>query len=263
MKRIKLTLFIFLSLLACIATYGYFIEPDNLEVTHLYPDITALKGKTAVHLSDIHIKEIGVLEKKLLNLLDEIKPDFIFLTGDFVKWSGNYEPALFFLSQLKAKEGIYAVMGDYDYSNSRKSCLFCHEKDTGKFTEQHPVKFLRNSKIDIVLEKETVTIAGIDEGYEDGDADIACADIVLSHSPLFFGEIESNDEILILSGDTHGGQIPLPSWLWDLLGYEKNARYDHGLYKEENKMMYVSRGIGTSHVRFRLFRRPEVVVLHF
>jgi predicted MPP superfamily phosphohydrolase len=57
--------------------------------------------------------------------------------------------------------------------------------------------------------------------------------------------------------------VPLPGWFWELIGYEKTARYSHGLFREGNKMLYVSRGIGTSHFPIRLLRRPEVVVLHF
>lgn len=210
MKRFKPVIISIISLiilLAYVAFYGFFIEPENLDVTHLWPENSVLKeklkGKIAVHLSDVHIKQIGSLEKSLLKLINKVKPDFIFLTGDYVKWNGSYKPALAFLSQLKASDGMYAVMGDYDYSDSRKSCLFCHEEGTGRFTAQHPVKFLRKNKVDVLMT---------------------------------------------------GG---------NLIGYEKNAKYDHGLFKEGKKMMYVSRGVGTSHIRFRLFRKPEVVVLHF
>ena len=67
----------------------------------------------------------------------------------------------------------------------------------------------------------------------------------------------------MLAGDTHGGQLPLPAWFWRLVGYEKNARYSQGMFRDGRKRMYVTRGIGTSHLPLRLFRRPEVVVLHF
>ena len=67
----------------------------------------------------------------------------------------------------------------------------------------------------------------------------------------------------MLAGDTHGGQFALPSWLWNIIGYKKNAAYSQGLFEEGNKRMFVTRGIGTSHIPIRLFRRPEVVVLHF
>ena len=87
--------------------------------------------------------------------------------------------------------------------------------------------------------------------------------IILCHNPLTFDDLDKNQDVLMLAGDTHGGQIPLPSWLWRILGYEKNARYNQGFFQEGRKKMYVSRGIGTSHLPIRMFRRPEVVVLHF
>jgi len=87
--------------------------------------------------------------------------------------------------------------------------------------------------------------------------------IILAHNPLAFDILPEDQEVLVLAGDTHGGQIPLPSWLWRILGYEKCARYNQGLFRKGKKRMYVSRGIGTSHLPLRIFRRPEVVVLHF
>ena len=253
--------------MASVAIYGFFIETGNIEVTHLWPDNPRLqkilKGKTAIHLSDTHTGKTGPNEKQVLRLVEEINPDFIFLTGDYVKWDGDYDSAMRFLAGLKAKEGIWAVMGDYDYSNSRKSCLFCHESGSGKITDQHNVKFLRNNKQEINLPYGVLTIAGVDEKDKDSEYDVSGAEIILSHSPLFFDNCDKNSNALVLSGDTHGGQIPLPGWLWLLLGYKKNAKYEQGLFKKGDSMMYVNRGIGTSHIPFRFFRRPEVVVLHF
>ena len=87
--------------------------------------------------------------------------------------------------------------------------------------------------------------------------------ILLSHNPLAFDTIRENQQVLMLAGDTHGGQIPLPSYLWKILGYEKCARYNQGLFENSEKKMFVSRGIGTSHLPMRILRRPEVAVLHF
>ena len=87
--------------------------------------------------------------------------------------------------------------------------------------------------------------------------------LILSHNPLVFEQMDKNQHVVVLAGDTHGGQIPLPSWAWEILGYEKNARYNQGYFQKGNKIMYVSRGIGTSHLPIRIFRRPEIVVLYF
>jgi predicted MPP superfamily phosphohydrolase len=267
-KKALLTLF-FVVILG-LGLYGLFIEPDKIGIHHLRMDDgifgKTVTGMTAVQISDLHIRKIGRREKKVLKIIDDIKPDFIFLTGDYVKWDGDYEQALDFLSQLKAGVGVWAVMGDYDYSNSRNSCLFCHRQGTGEPTQSHLVRFLRNSSEWVSLPDGYLNVYGIDiEEEEDKDKKIdeKGPAIILCHSPMGFDRLDNNSNVLMLSGDTHGGQVPLPTWFWNLLGYEKNARFNHGLYKEGSKMMYVSRGLGTSHIPIRILRRPEIVVLHF
>jgi len=272
----KIILSAFAAVILIVGFYGFWIEPYQIEINHLYPANPSLKkvlaGKTALHISDLHLTALPDQGTKLIEIIKELKPDFVFLTGDYVPWDGNYEPALEFLAKLEAKFGVWAVMGDYDYSNDRKSCLFCHEHGTGRPTNRHRVKFLRNSIEQMPIEGETLRIVGVE--CESGSQMVdgsgkrpnlagSGASIVLSHSPLLFDELAENEGVLVLAGDTHGGQLWLPKWLWSLMGYEKNAKYSQGLFNKGNSQMYVSRGVGTSHVRFRLMCRPEVVVVHF
>jgi hypothetical protein len=42
------------------------------------------------------------------------------MTGDFVSWGGDYEKVFELITKLKSKVGIWAVLGDSDYQNSRK-----------------------------------------------------------------------------------------------------------------------------------------------
>ncbi|MBW1853522.1 MAG: metallophosphoesterase [Deltaproteobacteria bacterium] len=270
----QLTFLVLLVTLLMLLIYGIWIEPYQVDVHHLQIKGAGinkvLKDKIAVHLSDLHIIKIGKREKKILKILDDLKPDLIFLTGDYVGWGGDYEPALTFLSSLKAKIGVWAVMGDYDYSSSRKSCLFCHEQGSGKFTERHKVRFLRNEMELDSLPDGYAWLGGSDPGAEfnyitNGGIrflEEKTPSIILSHSPLIF-DLVFDQDVLILAGDTHGGQIPFPSWLWGILGYEKSALYNQGLFQKGQKKMYVSRGIGTSHLPIRFLRPPELVVLHF
>ena len=160
-------------------------------------------------------------------------------------------------------------MGDYDYRTSRKCCLFCHEPGKGIPTQRHNVRFLRNSVEQVSLPSGCLMIGGIDEEFGNSFSKETlrflrnAQGIILSHNPLVFDSLDNDQNIIMLSGDTHGGQIPLPSWMWRILGYEKNARYNQGLFINGKKKMYVTRGIGTSHLPLRIFRPPELVVLHF
>jgi len=230
-----------------------------------------LKGKTAIHLSDLHIGEFGRREKKILEIIDSIGPDLIFLTGDYVLWKGDYSIAVTFLSKLRAPMGVWGVMGDYDYSNSRKSCLFCHEPNSKNPATAHQVHFLNQSRERLKLPGGDVWIGGVDanavhslgsENVLDLSNDNLPA-IILSHNPFTFNQVGDGNGVLILAGDTHGGQIALPSWVWKTFGYEKASRFNRGFFEQGKKTMYVNKGLGTSHVPMRFFRRPEITVLHF
>ena len=130
---------------------------------------------------------------------------------------------------------------------------------------------LRNSSHKITIDGQDIKIVGIDEGYDDGDEfkvkdDIEkgkSLELVLSHSPLAFDIFSRKDRIFMFTGDTHGGQVKLPVWLFKLFGYEKNVQYNYGLFQKGDKTMYVTRGTGTSHFRFRLFCPPEIAVIRF
>jgi uncharacterized protein len=233
-----------------------------------------LAGVTIVQLSDVHIGRLSVGKADILDTLQSLNPDVVVLTGDYVTWNGDYAAAIEFLSSVRAQKGVYAVMGDYDYSNSRKSCLFCHEPGSGKPARAHQVRFLRNWCEDVIMSAGNVAICGVDSG---GLEEALSPDemrgiegkingrpaIILSHTPLILDHVDDRREALILAGDTHGGQIPLPRWLWGLLGYEKNAKYEQGWFTKGKIKMYVNRGIGTSHLPIRVFRTPEITVFHF
>jgi predicted MPP superfamily phosphohydrolase len=262
-------------LILALMMYGIWIEPDQIKIHHVWIRDGSLekilRGKVVIQLSDLHISKIGKREQKVLKILDALKPDIIFLTGDYVTWEGDYSSALSFLSRLNAKIGVWAVMGDYDYSRSRKSCIFCHEEGSSKPTRHHAVRFLKDSMDLVSLPEGSLCIAGVDgEGGYSVSPDKTFSHlnsqiptIILSHNPLNFDLIKDDQNLLMLAGDTHGGQVPIPSWFFSIMGYKKNALYSQGLFEKKQKKMFVSRGIGMSHVPIRLFRPPEIVVFHF
>lgn len=235
------------------------------------PFSTILSGKTVVQLTDLHMHALGYREEKTLAILEGIKPDMIFLTGDYIPWHGDVQVALSFLARLNPPLGAFGVMGDYDYSNSRASCLYCHKANTSLPTQAHGVHMLKNEQVQLTLDGKNLVIMGLDYNGKENNSHVnrLLHDkgqepmIVLSHNPLRFDDMDKQQKILMVSGDTHGGQLYLPSFLWHALGYEKNARYNQGLFHEGQNTLFVSRGVGTSHVPFRLFCPPEIVVYQF
>jgi predicted MPP superfamily phosphohydrolase len=93
--------------------------------------------------------------------------------------------------------------------------------------------------------------------------------IVLSHHPESFDSIAAWGAEYVLSGHNHGGFIRLPG-IGGLIGsdYKLFPKYSAGIYKiKENKehssTMLLSRGLGTHTIKFRLFNKPELMVIKF
>ena len=276
-KKGLLTAIISTSLIM-IALYGFFIEPNHVRLItvkiHNKAMTSTLKDLKIVHLSDLHIGEnISISIKRTLEILNELKPDLILLTGDYVDWYGSkqaYGNAITFLSQLNAPLGVYAVMGDADYSFSRKSCGFCHDEGSTRPPTQHQVRFLRDAQVVIEIEGGGISIIGIggDSDYASGSNTvnnmlIDSPAIVLSHSSLAYNSINKEGNVLVLSGDTHGGQIYLPEFIWKILKRKPDTAHMYGLYQDKNKSLYVTSGIGTSDIPFRFGVPPEVVLFQF
>lgn len=270
-----LTVLVLLSMAVC---YGFFREPNHVRLRTIVVQSGGLAdhlaGKRAVLISDLHIgSRFHRAAAEALRMISELKPDLIFLTGDYVQWNGKtaaYENALDFMSRLKAPLGVYAVFGDSDYSFSRKSCEFCHEAGGYGPVTRHSVKFFKNSGKYIETDKGRVFIAGIDAGpgldEVTGIASLLPKDapvILLAHSSVIFDSIDTGTDTLVLSGDTHGGQVLLPEVIWKLIKRKPDPEHMHGFFQERKKALYVTSGIGTSHLPFRLGVPPEVVVIQF
>ena len=258
--------------------YGFFVGPCRVRlktvVVHNDALYSTFKDIKIVLLSDLHIGvEWSSSAKSSLDIVNELKPDLILLTGDYVGWNGkesSYDNAIDFLSCLNAPLGVYAVMGDADYSFSRKSCEFCHNKGSSFTQTRHKVKFLRNSQVFIENIGKKFSIIGIENDYMQGpdinDVNNMIPEIptiILSHSSTVYSDIDIDKNVLVLSGDTHGGQIYLPDFMWKVLKRKPDPEHMYGLYQEKNKVLYVTSGIGTSQIPFRLGVQPEVVLFQF
>src|SRR3989338_2077737 len=260
--------------------YGFFIEPrkvrlKTVEIRNKAMSST-LKDLKIVQLSDLHIgNNASIPINQTLEILNELKPDLILLTGDYVDWNGSkqaYGNAITFLSQLNAPLGIYAVMGDSDYSFSRKSCGFCHEEGNTLPPTQHQVRFLRNTKVVVKIGGKELSVIGIgtDSNHASGLneannilTEIDNPAIVLSHFSSVYNNINAEKNVIVLSGDTHGGQIFLPEFIWKVIKRKPDTEHKYGLYQDKNKSLYVTSGIGTSDIPFRLGMPPEVVLFEF
>jgi hypothetical protein len=252
-----------------------YYDTNTIEVRHY--EITsgslgeALAGLKVAFLADLHVKKVDVRENKTLEILRRERPDVILLGGDLIGFKSQYAPLTSFLSRLEAPHGIYAVLGNTEYSNENGSCILCHKEKSRSLRQgTHPV-FIRNSSVLVKVNGKAVNIAGLDDpvrGKADIDETLRTVDpnyptIFLSHSPAMFDEASTREVDLILSGHTHGGQLFITRYLRKIFPFDPALEFLEGFFQKGRAPMYVSRGLGTSYLPFRFGVQPEITFFTF
>jgi predicted MPP superfamily phosphohydrolase len=199
------------------------------------------RGLKIVQISDLHICKMNLgLLNEVKEKINSVYADIVIITGDFICNGGECLKELeYLLKGINAKVAKYACMGNHDYADTD-----CGQKITKVLTKSD-FKLLKNNREDLFFNFYSLGFSGLDDP-ENGKVNyshIQKGDIVLSHNPITFGEALKYSPSLMMSGHTHGGQIKLG--ILHLL-YNKITGYDYieGLYKKNQSLLYVNRGIG-------------------
>ncbi len=266
---------------ALILLYGMVIEPNHVVVRTVEipsePLARFFDDAVVVHVSDFQMRRFGWRERRLLELLKKIDPDYVFITGDFSQKNSPYGPVLDLLEAVPAREGIWGVLGNTDYNGQRGYCSLCHEKDAaGTLRRNGPIRMLRNETILLERNGKKLSLTGVDE-YDGRDwnsgapgpagilrslpRDIPA--LVLGHTPFCAELAERDGALLYLAGDTHGGQVALPDPILQKVLPDKHMQYRTGLYSIGSLWLHVNPGIGWNDIPIRIGCPPEITVLRF
>jgi predicted MPP superfamily phosphohydrolase len=205
--------------------------------------------------------------EKYVRLVNDLQTDLVVVVGDFV--NGQVDEVYPFaeaFSNLKAPFGIYGVMGNHDFYTRDPELIAKKVDDCG-------VKLLRNDKTIIRSGDGAICLIGIDDTGIGSKAKSMMATamknapttipkILLCHRPYFLPQASQSGIDLMLSGHTHGGQVVLGRFGSTTVAPASLAsKYIWGKYREGNTSMYVSRGIGTVGLPFRINCPPEITRL--
>lgn len=269
-------------------SYAYFVEPFRLTVNQRRLEVVdwnrAHDGIRIVAISDIHGGSRGVTEEKIRQVTEAANaqnPDVVVLLGDFVSEYGRDRRSLRMpletivgnLAGLKAKYGVYAVLGNHDGWYGDKEIAEALRKAGLRVLENEIAVIDRNgSKIRLLGLKDHMKLTPnwqklsnelkelIAAGPQDGDI------VVLEHSPdvikMITGDLSiSKDLKLILAGHTHGGQVWLPVIGTPIVPSSYGQKYSYGAIRENGVDMFVTTGVGTSILPIRFMMPPEIAVL--
>ena len=268
--------------------YGMYKGKYNFKVlkyTLHFEDLPeAFDGYRLTQISDIHSGSFDNIKKVeyAIDLINEQQSDVILFTGDMVNNKATeLEPYVPIFSKLKAKDGLYSVLGNHDYGDyvkwSSEEAKAQNLEDLKSLQNKIGFDMLLNENRFIEKDGERIAIVGVENwgkgGFKKaGDLKKAASKvekedfkILMSHDPSHWDAQVVNDDYhyhLTLSGHTHGMQfgIEIPGWFkWSPVKW----RYKRwaGIYEELGQYINVNRGFGYLAFPGRVGIWPEITVI--
>lgn len=236
---------------------------------------SSFNGFRILQISDLHHREFGKDQKRIIKRVIKIKPDAVFITGDLISRDmRDFSSVSRFCSQLSSIAPVFFSMGNHelDLPEKVRSTYFECLRNSGVILLLNNVYHLKKSGevIDIIgASLDTSVYRNDDFSYQNLNpyseeelvdsigVRIRCT-VLLAHNPLIFDVYASWNADLVLSGHVHGGVVRLP-FIGGILSPERRffPSYTRGLYSKNYSQLYVSAGLG----KLRFFNPPEINVI--
>ena len=266
---------IFILIIAAILLYSRFIATKGLATKEYKITSSSIQdnfhGFKIVHISDVHYGRTTD-KKDLNNMVKEVnllKPDIVVLTGDLIDKDTNLDDILKgeiseALNSINANVGKYAISGNHDNNFSEWESIindggFKNLNDTYEliYNDGYTPILLAglssnlNNQIDITERYNKILEYSNNENIKE------LYKILLIHEPDYINNIDYSNFNLILAGHSHNGQVRLP-FIGGIILPNGAKKYYKEHYKINNTDLYISSGIGTSGISFRLFNKPSI-----
>ncbi|MCR5596494.1 MAG: metallophosphoesterase [Lachnospiraceae bacterium] len=238
-----------------------------------------------VMISDLHNKDYGNDNQKIIDTVNEIKPEAVLIAGDMpdALKGHDFSPAINLIRNLAKRYPIYYGYGNHEYR------MKLYPEDYGTMWEDFSseldrigVHIMDNESAyleDTGIEIDALTIerrfykrikGGIlssedVKGYL-GDIDDPNEPpfrLLIAHNPEYFEAYSKWGADLTVSGHVHGGIMRLP-YLGGVISprFRLFPKYSGGEYELNGRKMIVSCGLGTHTIHVRVFNPGELSVIN-
>ncbi|MFA5013716.1 MAG: metallophosphoesterase [Candidatus Paceibacterota bacterium] len=265
MKFSKKTLVIILILLiVLIADIFWEINFPKTERVEIKTEKIA-KGEEIkiLQISDLHSTIFFNNNKYLYQQIKDANPDIIVITGDFIdKRTSDYRYVYSFIDEIsKLNKNIYFVFGDHE------------QKDIKTITTEllkRRVIVLDTQSIVFTKNNQNINLLGLNYYNDSKSLDFIRSatnerlySVLLAHNPDFAIENKNIGVDLVLSGDTHGGQVRLPIiGAIFVPGQFVFPKYTKGIYKlSERATLYIDSGLGNTFFPIRFLNQSQISLI--
>lgn len=238
---------------------------------------TSFKGFKIAQVSDLHNRDFGKENNRLIKKIHAQNPDIVVLTGDMVSTTDtDFTPFYDFVSEVANNYPTYYIVGNHEQALEEHKL-----KEIEQFLDANGVIRLDNEVVTLEDGADKIYVYGmwfhlmyyknakddsIHFGVEQMNKIISPPKdgfaIGLIHNPVYFHTYANWGMDLVLSGHMHGGIINVP-FKGGLLSPEIEffPTFDAGYFSYKDSQMIISRGLGDSISIPRLFNMPELVMI--
>ena len=222
------------------------------------------EGLRIAHISDLHMTgSLGPAWYQIVaDQVNQLQADVIAITGDLVEKEACWPWLADSLGTLRAKYGVYFIMGNHDY--------YIDTDHTSKLLEDQGLICLSQRWIETAWNDIPVILAGNERPWSSQVTDLSGAPaknsegsplrLILMHTPDEFAWACDHEADLALAGHTHGGQLRFPLLGPIVCPSRFGTRYACGVFRRGNTVMHVTRGIsGKTPLRWNC--PPEIALL--
>lgn len=246
---------------------------------HSFTDARIKRPYRLVMFSDLHNKCFGPGNEKLLEAIDKLQPEGIFIPGDVLtaKPGKKLTVSLELLTKLSEKYLIYYSDGNHEHR------LELYQDVYGSMAEEYEaglkkagIRRLNNASTALAGTGIKVYGLKMDPFYYRrfrtaymppsylksvlGEKDEKSYGVLLAHNPDYFPEYAAWGADLVFSGHVHGGMVRIPGWRGVVSpSVRLFPKYDGGLFREGKSTMLLSRGLGMHTIPIRLFNPGELL----
>lgn len=217
-------------------------------------------------LTDFHLDRLASA-RRLGHIVDRVKeeaPDIIFLGGDYADAKlERLDDCLRELARLKAPFGVWAVLGNHDYTHAPARVLSA--------LQAAGITPLENEGFWMDLGGGRIRIGGVADfwhgrpDWETAAGTAAPEDFVLllAHNPDYAETLPPGAVDLMLAGHTHDGQATVFGLWAPFIGIpsQHGQKYRAGVVENGRTTVLVSGGVGGLVAPMRYFAPPSVEII--